>query len=400
MNMIWPIAGRDFWKINDPQNIVEIEWTHNYYLDYKKLAENYIKCSYEVFSNVVESGHDNIKSDQWFIVGVFLARQAIELGLKSLICKVETQARKIENIFEDACHDLLKLFNYYWEYENTYLNNDEKKWLEDYLRDVELVDSKSDVFRFPFEDDFLRKYRNKFLDCVDVANNIIQAYRLIEKCTGDADYINEIDLELQPSFFIFATHGIGNCGIWDSLSDRGFHEKVNGYYAVIDYIMSCKKLTEDEKVYPVLFMLRNTLELCLKRVFYCRVENGVPRKVFLSKRRSHLLKKDLWKNVKPVIEDYTRETNNDLSVLSIVEKQIVELNRIDKNGDMFRYPTSYSLEYRFDHIRLDLNNVYEYISSVINYLDACDTMLENIAEIEAEMRAEYQAEMRAEYGWY
>lgn len=36
------------------------------------------------------------------------------------------------------------------------------------------------MFRFPFEDEFLSKYRDKFLDNVDVANNMLQGYALVK----------------------------------------------------------------------------------------------------------------------------------------------------------------------------------------------------------------------------
>lgn len=62
------------------------------------------------------------------------------------------------------------------------MNNDEEEWLTKYFASLEEVDKKSDMFRFPFEDDFLSKYRDKFLDNVDVANNMLQAFSLIKKC--------------------------------------------------------------------------------------------------------------------------------------------------------------------------------------------------------------------------
>lgn len=61
----------------------------------------------------------------------------------------------------------------------------------------------------------------------------------------------------------------------------------------------------------------------------------------------------------------------------------------------FRYPTSYSLEYRFDNKKLDISNVYLYL----NFLDGCDSMLDAIADFECEMRTEYESEMRASMDW-
>ena len=80
---------------------------------------------------------------------------------------------------------------------------------------------------------------------------------------------------------------------------------------------------------------------------------------------------------------------NDTEIVDIVERLINEINALDKNGDNFRYPTSYSLEYRFDDKILDLNNVYKYFKALINFLDGCDSMLDAIAEYQSEMQAEY-----------
>ena len=126
----------------------------------------------------------------------------------------------------------------------------------------------------------------------------------------------------------------------------------------------------------------------------------MPLKVFYSKRKSHLIKKDLWKNVKPVILKYTNDSGNDVAEVAIVEKLIDDISLLDKNGDNFRYPTSYSLEYCFDNKKVDLVNIYEYNKALINFLDGCDLMLDAIADYQSEMKAENESEMRADMEWY
>lgn len=291
-----------------------------------------------------------------------------------------------------------------------YLTNEEKEWMIKYLDSLEEVDSKSDMFRFPFEDEFLSKYRDKFLDNVNVANNLLQAFALIKKCIQEGEILDKdgFDNKLQREFFIFASHGIGNCYLWQRVSDEGFHVKVTGYSEVIDFIYKNLSISKETKFYPLMFMFRNTIELCLKRLFYSGVDDGVPLKVFYSKRKSHFIKKDLWKNVKSVILKYANASGGDITVIDIVEQLIDNISSLDKNGDNFRYPTSYSLEYRFDEKNIDLNNIYEYHKAIVNFLDGCDSMLDAIAEYqheikaeyEAEMRAEYEAEMRANIDWY
>lgn len=180
---------------------------------------------------------------------------------------------------------------------------------------------------------------------------MLQAFALVKKCIekGIVSEEDEFDHNLKPEFFVFASHGFGNCYLWQRISDEGFHVKVTGYTEVIDYIYKNHQISNKVKLYPLIFMFRNTIELCLKRLFYSRVDDGVPLKVFNSKRKSHYIKKDLWKNVKPVIVKYANDFGEDLAIIDIVEKLLDEINSLDKNGDDFRYPTSYSLEYRIDN---------------------------------------------------
>ena len=57
----------DFWKIENRENVVEIKWSHNCFEDYKNLALDFYDCGYKTFEEVIDSGHDNVKSDMWFL---------------------------------------------------------------------------------------------------------------------------------------------------------------------------------------------------------------------------------------------------------------------------------------------------------------------------------------------
>lgn len=400
---IWPSSDMDFWKIVNEKSSVTIKWSHNCFEDYKLLAYQFYECGYKTFEEVIGSGHNNVKSDMWFLTGIFLVRHSLELGLKALLCRVLPRKRDIENAFEECCHDVSMLFHRYTDSKfEKYLSDEEEDWLMQYLDSLEEVDKKSDIFRFPFEDEFLSKYRDKFLDNLVVANNLLQAYALIEKCIekGSISKEDKFDTNSKPEFFIFASHGVGNCYLWQRISDEGFHVKVTGYSEVIDYIFQNRNISNEDKIYPLIFMCRNTIELCLKRLFYSQVDNGIPLKVFNSKRKSHLIKKDLWKNVKPVIKKYATDSGEDIKMIDIVECLLEEIDKLDKKGDNFRYPTSYSLEYRFDDKTLDISNIYSYFKAIINFLDGCDIMLDVIADYESEMRAEYESEMKENMDWY
>lgn len=389
---LWPEEYKDFWVIENQEHTVNISWTKNPFQDYMKLSIDFFDCGFHVIENVIESGHDNTKSDMWFMPGVFMIRQSIELGLKALICRIYSKNSDIQTAFKTCCHNLAKLYSIYTTLTEKHLTQSEENWLTKYFASIEVVDEKSDLFRFPFEDDFLKQYRNLFLDNVDVANNLLQAFALIRKCLeyGDCKPEDEFDSNLKPDFLILASHGIGNCYLWQPISDDGFHSKVTGYLSVADYIFNLDKINCENKVYPLMFLLRNGLELCLKRLFYSRVENGVALHIFQAKKRSHLIKKELWKNVRPVIEYYANEQGNDLATIDIVERELFQINNMDQNGDMFRYPTSYSLEYRLNNVTIDLKYAFEYIRAILNFLNGCDSMLDVVADYEMEMNSYYE----------
>ena len=181
MGMIWPSSDIDFWKISNKDNCVTIKWSHDCFLDYRTLAYRFYLCGYETFAEVISSGHNKVKSDMWFLTGIYLVRQSIELGLKALLAAVLPRKKDIETAFKTCGHDVSMLFHEYLDEKDTdYLTSEEEEWLSAYLDSLEKVDKNSDLFRFPFENDFLSEYRNKFLDSVDTANNMLQGYALVK----------------------------------------------------------------------------------------------------------------------------------------------------------------------------------------------------------------------------
>ena len=390
---IWPSNNMDFWKLTDNANTITIKWTKNVFDDYKKLSYDFYTCGDEIFCEAIERDSTIEKSDMWFLSGVFLLRQSIELGLKALISR-NASKDVTKAIFKDYKHNLSALFEQYVKSSaENFLTDEELDWLRKYFGELEYVDEKSDMFRFPFDNDFLQMYRDKFLDNEAIANNLLQAFSLVKKCleNGVVNEIDNFDSSLAPQFLILTNNGFGNCHVWQRLTDDGFYAKVIGYTDASEYIFHAACIPLQEKVYPLIFMLRNTVELSLKRVFYKRLEHGIPRKAFLSKRNSHAIKKDLWKNVKPVVLEYALEQGFDTSIIDTTENMLYLMDKIDKKGYTFRYPTTYELQYNFNNKTIDLRNVYEYFRAVINFLNGCDSMFTEISEFEADRRCEYKS---------
>lgn len=61
------------------------------------------------------------------------------------------------------------------------VTTEECKWIKEYIHDIESSDSASDLFRYPFSEDFLKNYNYGFLDIVAMVNRLINAYSILSK---------------------------------------------------------------------------------------------------------------------------------------------------------------------------------------------------------------------------
>ena len=81
---------------------------------------------------------------------------------------------------------------------------------------------------------------------------------------------------------------------------------------------------------------------------------------------------------------YATEHGENTQALDVLEEHIIELNHIDKQGDTFRYPFTYSFEYKMQNKELDMKNVYQWMQGMFNILDGCDGILDEMADFEYE----------------
>jgi len=368
-----------------------IKWTEKPYIDFKSLSVAYFECARKICEEILENPDDNSKCDTWFFPAVYMFRQSLELLLKALICKEINRKREMEDVFESCKHNLWLLFGTYKSAShNMLINNEEAAWLEDYLKSIEIVDEKSDLFRYPFTEDFFQTYKNKFFDIADMGNAFLMVYTILGKCdTGiENKDIIEIDTKMPTEFIRYAGDGYGNCYIWKSIKKNDFYAQVTGYNRVAEFLFKqLQEVNTATESYPIIFLLRNAIELGLKRLLYSNTQIRVATHKIYSVRNSHLLYKDLWKNISGMLEHYAAERDEDLNTLKLFDKYVKELSLIDKKGDIFRYPCSYSMEYKFNNEQIDIDNVYRWMQGMFQLLDGCDAMLDSIADYESEMNS-------------
>ncbi|AKA68760.1 hypothetical protein [Clostridium scatologenes] len=401
MEYVWIEKGKDIKEILNEETKIHIKWSKKPAEDYIKLSRQYMNAGYITLREVIEVQHNNnIKYDMWFMPGVYMIRQAIELLVKAGLAIKGATKSELQYMFIANKHNIKGLYNTYKSrYGVEELNEANRVWLEKYLDSIEVVDSSSDLFRYPFKDDFMQQYGGKALDVWHMGNRLIYCYSILNKMIFSEWFDEEeLDLEEEPMFLQLASSGINNCYLWDSPWSDGFHKQVTGYSEVAKFLFEKFKESKDEELfYPMVFLMRNAIEIGLKRLLHMQMKESVDEGIIRRKRNSHWLYKDLWKSIKPMLLHYSKEDNQEEETLDLAERYIKALKDLDKNGDMFRYPCSFSNEYKFNDEEIDVTNFYNYLLGLFHFIDSCDLWLDNIREYETEMEREYEADMRSEW---
>ncbi len=216
-----------------------------------------MNASYITLKEIIEGKHnDNIKYDMWFLPGVYMMRQAIELLLKAGLAVKGATKSELQEIFIANKHNVMKLYKTFKDrYGVEKLNEAEQIWLEKYLGNIELIDSSSDIFRYPFKDEFMKQYGDESLDVCHMSNKIIYCYSTVNKMIF-GKWLDEIqlDIEEEPQFIQLARTGIHNCYLWDSPWVDEFHKQVTGYSEVATFLFEKFKKSKDKVLfYPMVF---------------------------------------------------------------------------------------------------------------------------------------------------
>lgn len=365
--LYWISKDTNIWNIQNDNYKIRIKWSKNYFEDYKKLSYNFFECGYLSIDDYQNNANITPLSDMGFFASLFLIRQSLELGLKALICRYCNNNNRIQNTFQSIKHNLTLLFQEVNELSGLpLLSLEEKDWIKKYLDSLEYIDEKSDILRFPFENNFFENYGDSFLDIIDTSNNMIQAFYIIEKCMNDINNTEYIfHNEFEPTFLIFSKPGINfTCYVWSRDLIQEFYCKISGYLFTINCIYNEDFIAIEDKAYPLMFMFRNTLELCFKRFLY-KFKNH-------EREKSHRIIKTLWEKTKAIILTYN---NSDKDII-FIEEQLKIIDSIDKEGDTFRYPTSKNLDYTFNNKTIDLKNIYNCFYAIINFIQAYEDAIE------------------------
>jgi hypothetical protein len=153
---------------------------------------------------------------------------------------------------------------------------------------------------------------------------------------------------------------------------------------LIEYVAAHDR-HQDILVYPIVFLLRQRLELQLKSILKLLVEvdkrqAGVPMIHDLSK---------LWSECKgPLMNLISPEDRKWLSPVEDLMKQITD---VDPNSDAFRFATATDGTKSASNLQhINLIQLYESIEPLTLWLDGVVSYLSEISSFYSEQRSEYQ----------
>ena len=124
--------------------------------DYSK---QFFNAAYLIMSMVAEKCERDDVTEQCPIGYLYFLRHSVELILKAIIYKQNKSQSSV--IFSNCKHELLQLSK-----NITFgkLCKNELDLMESYFTQIDAIDSMGDLFRYPFDEVFLRTYHNKFFD--------------------------------------------------------------------------------------------------------------------------------------------------------------------------------------------------------------------------------------------
>ncbi len=171
----------------------------------------------------------------------------------------------------------------------------------------------------------------------------------------------------------------------DLNNDINFMFIIEGYknssLELINSLIKSEKkcwLELDTKIYPILFLFRQYLELIIKQTI--RIEKIIRDQIEVDEvgfEATHSLQ-NLWNELKPIIESqYETYENKEelLEYILLVENLVLELHNCDNGSFAFRYPfknpriTNGKVENNLEEFTIDIVNLKNLMEKIIVYFE-------------------------------
>ena len=378
----------------DKEYIITITNSGNLHIDFYEYSEKFYEAARDVIQYLVKEAaaeEDIAKLDIWFFSTIYLYRHSLELLLKASIFQTVTDNKNRINIVDKIQHNLKEAFETLIKEKKLMINNNENgKWLMDYLSDISLIDKKSDMFRFPFGNNLNILFNKQIsISLVSIRDNMNKAYSII-KGIYDTGVISEEEIKTPNSKLI---------------NEKGnyFQKSVVGYkyyqYSFYPYFFSYKEVAnflkniimkekETHLFLPMCYLYRNAVELGLKRLIIEDSHIDHSKRLKIIKKNHSILR--LWNQIVDEIAEYVNIMQEDASIVFFSEKYIRELHNFDSSSDIFRYPCNKKMNsYFLEKLNFDFIYVANYFEELCGYLSGFNAILQTVKEYEANAADDY-----------
>lgn len=365
----------------------------------------YSQSFYEAAENVIHylgeeaaEKQDIAKLDLWYFAMVYLYRQSLELLLKAGIFQTITDNVDRKNIVGNIRHDLKQAYEKLIEVKGLSISDNENgKWLMDYLSDISRIDRESDMFRYPFGNNLKVLFdRQTNISLVATHDNMNKAFSIIKGIYDTGDILEQGIEAYEPHLIIEGGHYYQQSVVGYKYSQHAFYPYYSSYEEVGNFLKGVIMAEKKANLFmPMCYLYRNAVELGLKRLIIedSHIDNSKALKIVRKKKHSIL---GLWNSIADEIKEYANASEDD-TTLNDSQRYIQTFHNFDQSSDLFRYPCNKNMEpYFLDEKKFDIENVASCFEELCNFLDGVDGMLSAVQDYEAEMAAE----MASYYDYY
>lgn len=364
-------------------------------LDFKHYAEQFYAGAENLMEYLLDeasSKGDIAKLDLWYFAIVYLYRQSLELLLKSTlfqyIVNIEDRKKAVGSIRHDLAQGLESLLNSILEADKSQ-GHDAIIWLTSFFADISRVDRESDMFRYPFGNNMKVLFEKQtHISLVATQVNMETAFSIMKDINEKGCSFIGNHIAYEPRLIIEGGSYYEQSVVGYKYAERKFYPYFSSYEEAAKHLENEIKKNHNSVLFlPMCYLFRNAVELGLKRVIL--EDSHIPYDDAMKKikRKKHSLI-GLWNCISEEIEKYANAPDDDTTLID-TEKYIQEFHDFDQESDIFRYPVNKKLLSYFSNGRtFDMLNVAGCFHELCNFLDAVDSMLSEIKQIELEMLSE------------
>ena len=317
-------------------------------VDFYKYAQNFYEAAETVIHYLGEEAAENqdiAKLDLWYFATVYLYRQSLELLLKASIFQVVTDTTDRKDIIGQIRHDLKQSFEKLIEIRGLTIDeNENAKWVLDYLADISRIDKESDMFRYPFGSNFKALFEKQtHISLAATHDNMNKAYMVIKEIYDVGAFSTQNYEAYSPRLIIEGGHYYQQSVVGYKYSRNSFYPYFSSYSEVGNFLKD-KIITQRKSnlFMPMCYLYRNAVELGLKRVIVedSHIDNAKAIRVTQKKKHSIL---GLWNSIAGEIREYANAPDDD-TTLEDTQQYIQTFHDFDQSSDLFRYPCNKNMK--------------------------------------------------------